>query len=229
MFDSEPGNVVVPNPDLEPEYAYNLDVGVSRKFGRFVKIDLTGFYTLLDNAMVRRDYSFNGQDSIFYDGELSKVQALVNTGSAYLYGFNAKVLIDFNQNWSFTSTYNLVKGEDDQNLPLRHVTPSFGSSHLIYKRNRLKLDLYADYSGGFNYEQLAPDEQAKPHLYAISENGQPYSPNWFTLNLMSSVQLLQFVQLNFGVENILDNRYKTYSSGLVAPGRNWLVGIRGYF
>lgn len=229
VFDSEPGNVVVPNPNLEPENAYNLDVGISRKFGRFVKIDFTGFYTLLDNAMVRRDYSFNGQDSIVYDGELSKVQALVNTGSAYLYGFNAKLFIDFNQNWSFTSTYNLVKGEDDQKLPLRHVTPSFGGTHLIYKRNRLKLDLYADYSGGFSYEELAPDEQAKPHLYAIDENGQPYSPIWFTLNLMSSLQLLQFVQLNFGVENILDNRYKTYSSGLVAPGRNWLIGVRGYF
>jgi hemoglobin/transferrin/lactoferrin receptor protein len=122
-----------------------------------------------------------------------------------------------------------VKGEDDQKLPLRHVTPSFGSTHLIYKRNRLKLDLFADYSGGFSYEQLAPDEQAKPHLYAIDENGRPYSPNWFTLNLMSSLQLLQFVQLNFGVENILDNRYKTYSSGLVASGRNWLIGVRGYF
>ena len=229
VFDSEPGNVVVPNPDLEPEYAYNIDVGISRKFGRFVKFDFTGFYTLLDNAMVRRDYSFNGQDSIIYDGELSKVQALVNTSSARLYGFNAKLFVDFNQNWSFTSTYNLVKGEDDQNLPLRHVTPSFGSTHLIYKRNRLKLALYADYSGGFNYEELSPDEQAKPHLYAIDENGLPYSPNWFTLNLMSSVQLLQFVQLNFGVENILDNRYKTYSSGLVAPGRNWLIGVRGYF
>lgn len=229
VFDSEPGNVVVPNPNLEPEYAYNIDVGISRNFGRYIKIDLTGFYTLLDNAMVRRDNSYNGQDSIVYDGELSKVQTLVNTGSAYLYGFNAKLFIDFNKNWSFTSTFNFVKGEDDEAYPLRHVTPSFGSSHMIYKRNRLKLDLYADYSGGFSYTQLAPDEQAKPHLYAIDEDGNPYSPNWFTFNFMSSVQLFQYVQVNFGVENILDSRYKTYSSGLVAPGRNWVIGIRGYF
>ena len=128
VFDSEPGNVVVPNPDLESEYAYNLDIGISRKFGQIVKFELTGFYTLLDNAMVRRDYSYNGQDSIIYDGELSKVQALVNTGSASLYGFNAKLFVDFNKNWSFTSTFNLVKGADDEELPLRHVTPSFGST-----------------------------------------------------------------------------------------------------
>jgi outer membrane receptor protein involved in Fe transport len=229
VFDSEPGNVVVPNPNLEPEYAYNFDAGISRKFGRYVKFDFTAFYTLLDNAIVRRDFSFNGQDSIIYDGTLSKVQSLTNTGSAYLYGFNTKIFVDFTQNWSFTSTFNLVKGEDDNDLPLRHVTPAFGSTHLFYKRNRLKLDLYADYSGGFSFNQLAPEEQSKPHLYAVDENGNPFSPSWFTLNFMSSVQLLQHIQMNLGVENILNSRYRTYSSGLVAPGINLVIGVRGYF
>jgi hemoglobin/transferrin/lactoferrin receptor protein len=229
VFDSEPGNVIVPNPALEPEYAYNLDIGISQYFGKKVKLDFTGFYTLLDNAMVRRDFSYNGQDSIIYDGELSKVLALVNTGSANLYGFNMKLFIDFNLNWSVTSTFNWVTGEDDQNFPLRHVSPAFGTTHIFYKRNRLKIDLFSVYSGGFTFEELAPDEQSKPHLYAIDENGQPYSPNWITLNLMSSFQPSKYIQLNFGIENILDSRYKTYSSGLVAPGRNWIIGLRGYF
>ncbi len=229
VFDSEPGNVVVPNPGLAPEYAYNFDLGVTRRFGNYVKLDVTGFYTYLDNAMVRRDFSFNGQDSIFYDGELSKVQALVNTGSAYLYGFNAKIFIDFNKHWSLTSAYNLVKGEDAQTVPLRHVTPAFGSTHLVYKRHRFKIDLSANYSDGFSYGQLAPEEQRKPHLYAVDENGLPYSPSWFTINIMSSIQLWDYVQANFGVENMLDNRYRPYSSGLVAPGRNFIIGLRGYF
>lgn len=229
VFDSEPGNVVVPNPDLRAEYAYNMDIGIVRTFGGSVKMALTGFYTLLDNAMVRRDFTFNGQDSIMYDGELSKVQALVNTGTAYLYGFTAKLYIDFNLQWSLTSTYNLVKGEDDQHLPIRHVTPPFGSTHIYYKRNRLKVDAFADYSGGFSFAELAVEEQSKPHIYAIDENGNPYSPKWFTLNLMTSIQLWKFVRVNAGVKNILDNRYKTYSSGLVSPGINWTIGLRGYF
>jgi hemoglobin/transferrin/lactoferrin receptor protein len=229
VFDSEPGNVIVPNPDLKSEYAYNIDIGIARKIAQTVKIDLTGFYTYLDNAMVRRDYSFNGQDSILYDGELSNVQAMVNAASAYLYGFNAKLMIDFTEKLSLTSTLNFVKGEDDQNLPLRHVTPFFGSTHFLYTGHRVKLDLSANYSGGFTHEQLAPDEQNKPHLYAIDENGLPYSPSWIVINLNSSIQLSKFVQLNIGIENILDNRYKTYSSGLVSPGRNWVLGLRAHF
>ncbi|MEN8249708.1 MAG: TonB-dependent receptor [Bacteroidota bacterium] len=229
VFDSEPGSVVVPNPDLEPEYAYNLDIGIHHSFNETIKLEFTGFYTYLDNAMVRRDFAFNGQDSILYDGEMSRVQALENVGSAYLYGFNTKLFVDFNENWSLTSTFNYVTGQDDEQLPLRHVTPAFGNTHVLYKHNRLKVDLYAMYSGGFKFEQLAPDEQGKPHLYAINENGLPYSPSWYTFNLRSSWQISSYIQFNFGVENILDNRYRTYSSGLVAPGRNWLLGVRSYF
>ncbi len=36
--------------------------------------------------MVRRDFQVNGNDSIMYDGEMSQVQAIVNTGSATIYG-----------------------------------------------------------------------------------------------------------------------------------------------
>ncbi|NTV15740.1 MAG: TonB-dependent receptor, partial [Desulfobulbaceae bacterium] len=40
VFDSEPGFVIVPNPDLESEYAYNGEVGIRKRFADTVKIDL---------------------------------------------------------------------------------------------------------------------------------------------------------------------------------------------
>src|SRR5690606_31076194 len=42
VFDSEPGNVTVPNPDLKAEYAYNADLGIAKIFGDAVKVDATG-------------------------------------------------------------------------------------------------------------------------------------------------------------------------------------------
>ena len=86
VFDSEPGYVVVPNPDLKAEYAYNIEFGLAKIIAEIVKIDVTGYYTLLDNAMVRRDYTLNGMDSIMYDGTMSKVQAIQNAAKANVYG-----------------------------------------------------------------------------------------------------------------------------------------------
>ena len=40
VFDSEPGAVVVPNPDLNAEYAYNTELAIAKVIENFIKIDL---------------------------------------------------------------------------------------------------------------------------------------------------------------------------------------------
>ena len=42
---------------------------------------------------------------------------------------------------------------------------SFSSNRQIYEYQKLYLDLYINYSGKLNYDQLAPDEKDKPHIY----------------------------------------------------------------
>ncbi|MBK6378561.1 MAG: TonB-dependent receptor [Chitinophagaceae bacterium] len=34
LFESAPGNVAVPNPDLSPEYAWNFEVGVVKNISQ---------------------------------------------------------------------------------------------------------------------------------------------------------------------------------------------------
>ncbi|WP_167615533.1 TonB-dependent receptor plug domain-containing protein [Maribellus sediminis] len=220
VFDSEPGNVVVPNPDLKPEYARNFEINVLRNINDKAKIEFTGFYTWLKDAMVRRDFSLNGQDSILYDGEMSKVEALVNAESAKIYGLNVNVEFLFNHHLRTRHDISITKGEDSEGLPIRHVPPTFGSSHLIYENQLWFVDLYVNYNGKLDYDELAPDEQDKAHLYLPDENGNPYSPSWWTINLKSNYKLSQKVTLSAGLENILDKRYRPYSSGIVAPGIN---------
>jgi len=67
IFDSEPGAVVVPNPDLEPEYAYNVELGVQKNFNDKVMLKGAAYYTYLVDALVRRDYRFNGESQIEYE------------------------------------------------------------------------------------------------------------------------------------------------------------------
>jgi hemoglobin/transferrin/lactoferrin receptor protein len=229
VFDSEPGNVVVPNPNLEPEYARNLELGLIRSYAGRARFEVTGFYTRLKNAMVRRDYFIDGQDSIVYDGVLSKVEALVNAESASIYGGSVAFEYLFTPFLRTRNNLTVMKGEDADGLPLRHVPPTFGSSHLMLERQKWFIDFYVKYSGRFSFEELAPSEQDKPHLYAVDDNGNPWSPGWLTLNLKSNYQWNDTFSVSGGVENILDNRYRPYSSGIVAPGINFILALKAEF
>jgi hemoglobin/transferrin/lactoferrin receptor protein len=229
VFDSEPGNVVVPNPDLKPEYARNIEIGIIRSFNEKASFELTAFYTRLKDAMVRRDFSLNGQDSIMYDETMSKVEALVNADAANIYGASFVFEYVFTGNLRTRNDLTITEGEDSDGFPIRHAPPLFGSSHLIYENQKLFLDLFADFNGKIGFDDLAPSEQDKPYMYATDENGNPFSPAWWTLNLKFNYKLTPLFALGGGVENILDKRYRTYSSGIVSPGMNFIVSVSARF
>ena len=227
VFDSEPGSVVVPNPDLKPEYAYNADIGVSLNFDTVVKLDFAGFYTILEDALIRRDFSLDGESQIVYQGELSTIQAIQNASRAQVYGFEAGLEVAFSKALKLSSQYNITKGfaQDQQGNKeaLRHAAPAYGNTHIFYKKAKLTLDAFVEYNGQFDFEDLAPSQQNNAFLYAADQNGNPYAPKWHTLNFSAQYKYSKSLQLNATLENITDQRYRPYSSGLSAPGRNLIV------
>lgn len=233
VFDSEPGSVVVPNPDLVAEYAYNAEIGAARVFGGKVKLDVTAFYTLLNNAIVRRDYTLNGQDSIVYNGELSQVQAEQNAARAAVYGLQAGLEMKLPRGFGISSQFNYQQGKEEldsgETSPSRHAAPWFGITRVTYHTGRLDLQLYGTYSGEVSYENLSEEGKSTPYLYALDENGNPYAPSWYTLNLKAMVAVTDHWQISAGVENLTDQRYRPYSSGLTAAGRNVVLSLRGSF
>jgi hemoglobin/transferrin/lactoferrin receptor protein len=233
VFDSEPGSVVVPNPDLKAEYAYNLDLNIAKLFGKNVKVDVSGYYTLLDNAMVRRDFTLNGETEIVYDGELSNVQAIQNAANAKVYGIQAGIEVKSVSGFYFQVDLNFQKGEEEldngDKSPSRHAAPFFGVGRLGYSNSKLDLQLNAQFSDEVSYDNLAEEERGKPEIYAIDGNGNPYSPSWYTLNLKSMYKLTENFTVTVGLENITDQRYRPYSSGIVAPGKNFILALRAKF
>jgi hemoglobin/transferrin/lactoferrin receptor protein len=233
VFDSEPGSVVIPNLDLEAEYAYNAEIGIARVFGEIIRVDLTGYYTVLDKAMVRRNYTLNGLDSIVYQGELSQIQAIQNAAIANVFGIQAGVELKLGGGFSIFSKFNFQDGEeeldDGTESPLRHAAPWFGATRLIFATEGLDVQLYAMYSGEVSYDNLSQEGRATEYIFAIDKNGNPYSPGWATLNLKISYALSEVFTINGGVENLTDKRYRPYSSGLVAAGRNIILSLRAKF
>ena len=151
VFDSEPGAVVVPNPDLKPEYAYNAELSLTKIFQDVAEFDITGYYTYLDNALVRRDYTLNGMDSIVYNGELSKVQAIQNAAFAHIWGIEAMIDLNFAEHFNLRSTFNYQKGKEEDDagntVPLRHAAPWFGKTEFIFRMKKIEANLYAVYNG----------------------------------------------------------------------------------
>jgi hemoglobin/transferrin/lactoferrin receptor protein len=228
VFDSEPGSVVVPNADLKPEYAYGGELALALNFDNIVKLDLATYYTYLHNALVRRNFTINGESEIIYDGELSTVQAIQNASKAWIYGFEVGAEVNVSKSVQLTTQYSIVGGteEDDAGMevPVRHVAPAFGNAHLIWKNKQLKFDGYINFNGELSNNDLSPSVAG--YLFAEDENGNPYSPSWYTLNLRSQYKVNASTTLSATLENITNQRYRTYSSGIAAPGMNLIVALK---
>jgi len=233
VFDSEPGAVVIPNPNLKAEYAWSGDLGIARIFGKYLKVDLTGYYTNLQNALVRRNFTLNGLDSIDYNGTLSQVQAIQNAAVAKVYGIQAGMELKLPAGFGFSTDFNFQKGEEEldngSTSPARHAAPWFGISRLTYKAHHLSLQFSAEYSGERTYLDLPVEERGKPEIYAIDINGNPYSPGWYSLNFNAMYRFTDHLSVSAGLENLTDQRYRPYSSGIVSPGRNFILSLRANF
>ncbi len=225
VFDSEPGNVIIPNADLKAEYAYNAELGVAKVFHKIIKTEASIYYTYLNNALVRRDFSLNGQDSMMYDGEMSKVQAVQNAAHAYVYGFNLGVDVELPLHLYFKGDYNWQKGEEElengQMSPARHVAPAFMRAAFAYRYKQLRAELKAIYTIERSYNDLADSEKDKAYIYALDANGNPYSPAWHNLSFSVNYTFYKNYTLGLGLDNITNQRYRPYSSGIAAPGRSF--------
>ena len=237
--------VVVPNPGIQPERTYNLDLNIVQGLGKHVRVEAGVFYTRFENALVKAPFKFNSFDSIVYNGVKSQVLANVNANKAYLFGWSAAIFIDIGH-LSISSTLNYTEGrfETDPSIPslvyekqpdgtyrqvsrnvsskpLDHISPIFGKTSLIYRKEKWNGEIFFMYNG---WKRL-------DHYNAEGEDNAQYAtpdgmPSWFTLNMRSSFNICKNWLLQFAVENLLDRNYRLFASGFSAPGRNFVLTLR---
>lgn len=220
--------LIVPNPDIKPEYTYNFDLGITQTIANTVRFEVGGFYTLFRNAIGLAPFQVNGEDSVNYNGFMSRVFGNQNVTKAYLYGFNSNLTVDFTKQVSLFSTINYTYGRFQNptgtKIPLDHIPPVFGKTSLNYKNNRFDAEVYALYNGWKKIKDynLSGEDNAQ---YATADG----TPAWFTLNFRSSIQLAKAFRFQFGIENIFDRNYRYFASGFSAPGRNFIFALRSNF
>jgi hemoglobin/transferrin/lactoferrin receptor protein len=156
-----------------------------------------------------------------------------NAADASVYGVQAGMELNLPAGFMIRTDWNFQTGEeeldDGSNSPLRHAAPLFGSGRLRYRTNDLIIELNAMYQAEKSFNELPLEEQEKDEIYAKDSNGNNYSPAWYTLNLKTTYRLNDTFRISAGVENLTDQRYRPYSSGISGPGRNFVLSLTAGF
>ncbi len=217
--------LVVPNPDIKPEYTYNFDLGLTKSFASAARFELNGFYTIFNNALSTAPFKLNGQDSVVYNGVKSAVFASLNINKAYVLGFSTRLKINFSKTVSFDNnlsyTHGRFKNPDGSKKPMDHIPPVFGKTSLQYKQKTLALELFGMFNGWKKIKDYNPDGEDNGQ-YATADG----MPSWFTLNWRGSYTFKKYLSIQAGMENILDRNYRYFASGFSAPGRNFILALR---
>lgn len=229
VFESVPGSVVVPNPNLKAEYAYNAEFGLQYQFMKKSTFGVNLYQTYLTNALTVQNGTFNGADSVLYDGQMSQVLTTTNAGNAYVRGFEAFFQAQLTQSLQLSGTYNYTFGRiltDSVPYPLDHIAPAFGKVSLRYTtlHNKLKLEGFAMYAGWKylkDYNLVGEDNFA----YATPDG----MPSWYTLNFRANYNINNQLSVQLACENITDQNYRMFASNISAPGRNFILTLRGNF
>ena len=224
VFESVPGRIIIPNPDISPERTLTADIGISRYFGEKLYWENNGFYTWFSNAIITAPFTFEGSDSVLYDGNMSAVYANQNAQKAFIWGYSTSIKADISRAFSATAGLSYTFGRvvtDTANIPLDHIPPLNGRIGVQYHYLRWKTEVFTLFNGWKrieNYSNSGEDNQ----VYATPQG----TPAWYTLNLRLSFQAIKQLQLQLGCDNLLDMQYRTFASGINASGRNLFASIR---
>jgi hemoglobin/transferrin/lactoferrin receptor protein len=224
VFESVSGQrLIVPNTDLKPEETRNVDLGIRYNDG-IVDLNVYGFYTHFVNAIVSDVYTFNGSDSILYDGVLTPVFASQNKARAFVYGGGFQFIYRPTMRLSLNASMNYTYGRFNNDtilVPLDHVPPVIGRFGIKYEEDHFYGEIFSIFNGRKKLQDYNPG--GEDNLQYATPQGMPA---WYTINFRAGFTLAKYVQLQAGVENILDRNYRHFASGFSAPGRNFVLAVR---
>lgn len=239
VFDSEPGTVILPNPEVRPEQTLNADINVATFKKGVVEWSASVFGTYMFDAITLAPSMFNGKEEIDYDGTPSKIYTSHNSSRAYVVGAQTRLNVEMGRNFganaNLTYTYgNYLKSDDMDTMPLDHVAPLYGKVGFTFASNnrRFNTELYSLFNARkpfSRYNLNGEDNAGYATQNGLAGTNFKGMPAWFTLNLRASYRPDDVVLLEAGLENILDTEYRVFASGINAPGRNFFASIKVNF
>ncbi|CAM1370520.1 TonB-dependent receptor [Tenacibaculum soleae] len=229
------GEVTVPNITLNPEHAYNAEIGVQKYFNnRKFRVGANVYYTLLNNYIYREGYQLNGSNTVLYDNELGDIVANVNKGTAYITGATVSYQGKLFANWSTSGFLTYTKGKAyDTNLPMSSIPPLFGRFELNYSKNKFEGGANLVFNAkkditDYNLDEGIDNHQQTPIINetATKDIDTYYgTPSWMTVGLYAKYIVNDNISVQTQFTNLFDEHYKEFASGVSAAGRNISVSL----
>ena len=222
VFDSRPGSILIlPNQNLKPEQALTYELGVDARISKKVQLEANAYYTHVWNALLVQPVK---QDSLDFDGIRTPVFNTQNAQEARIIGYHIGLKIRLRKDLQLAGSINKSWGQilGDSVMPLDHIPPMFGRLNLQYQRQRFQANLMSHLSA------------AKPRseYYLNGEDNIQYAtanglPAWYIINFQCGYSLLanKNLQISAGIENILDQHYRSFASGISGAGRNFWFSL----
>lgn len=224
------GTLVVPNPDIKPEKTTNIELSIRNKFFNMLTLEAVAYNTWYQNAITVQPFALNGQSTTTYGGFPANIVANQNSRKAYIRGLFVQAVAELNEYVTFTSslTYTYARIQDATlgEIPLDHIPPMFGKSAFRINTKRVQTEIYALYNGWKRLQNYASFSGNEDNIQYATQFGMPA---WVTMNLRTSYQFTKYTQLQIALENIFDQHYRTFASGISGAGRNFIMTIRGNF
>ena len=232
------GLLVVPNTFLKPEYAYNLDLGVDfRSLNNTNFVSLRGFSTIIsrhigrDEYIVFSDITTPNLSTIIYNGEEVTTISNKNLGNRFIHGFSIDGFSKITNNLKVDYGLTYTKGDNNDTYgPLPSISPLFGSIALSYSKRGLNIKAVYKFSEAKNpseYSFGGEDGLDETPFLVNSEGLLTYlgTPKWSDLSIFGSKNISSNVTLRMGLTNVFDSHYRTFASGISAPGRSFQLGL----
>jgi len=235
------GNISIPNIHVNPEFAYNVEIGLQKYFNdKKFRVGANVYYSLLDNY-IQRDFVYNTDGSkkqVQFDGEFGNAITNQNKGTAYVFGYTLSYLGKISSTINSSGFITYTKGRTyDTKEPMSSIPPLFGRVEINYKKDKIEFGAALKFNSKKDIEDFNITEGIDNHDLtpivdpsAILDSDKYYgSPSWMTIGLTSNYLLSDTFSIQARLDNIFNEHYIEFASGISAPGRNASISFVANF
>ncbi|MDX1517753.1 MAG: TonB-dependent receptor [Woeseiaceae bacterium] len=214
-FGERPGNRFnIPNTDLDSERVLHTDAGV-RRHGSNWHVEAVVFSLDYDDRIV----------SVLTGGTTADGRDIVqsvNAATSRIHGVELLASMDINESLRMNATLTWTRGNDrigDAREPADRLPPLSGRVEVDYDiSDAWSASAWVAFAD--QQERLSGRDIRDPR---IDPDG---TPGWASVGARAAWRVADSLLLTFGVDNLLDQRYRRHGSGIDAAGRSLSMSAR---